>query len=197
MSLDWGGIRQRLKARIETSGVCVTSQRLGPETTGVFDGLSITTNSICDIETQCHNIGHAFGHIAQWSLDEVRCRELYDRLDSAKDRKREDPPALERALAGFRLYEEEASEYAAWLLSDTGNAMALASFTRFARADIEAIVTYHRDGVAPIWSEFFEAWKARAARGEISVEEFIPREIPPFKPHSIEPQEVVRGVRHP
>jgi hypothetical protein len=75
--------------------------------------------------------------------------------------------------------------------------MALASFTRFARADIEAIVTYHRDGVAPIWSEFFEAWKARAARGEISVEEFIPREIPPFKPHSIEPQEVVRGVRHP
>ena len=195
MSPDWGSIHQRLKDRIEASGVCVKCQSLGPETTGVFDGLSITTNSGCDRQTQCHNMGHAFGHIVQWSLAGARCQELYDRLYRAKDRKREDPPALERALDVFRLYEEEASGYAAWLLIDTGNAMALASFTPFARADIEAIVSYHRDGVAPIWSEFFEAWKARVTRGEIAVKEFVSRQIPPFTPVSIEPQEVVQGVR--
>lgn len=195
VSPDWGSIHRRLKDRIEGSGVRVTCQKLGPETTGVFDGLSITTNSDCDLETQCHNMGHAFGHIVQWSIAGARCRQLYETLYSAKDCKREDPPALERALDLFRLYEEEASGYAAWLLSDTGNTAALASFTPFARADIEAIVSYHRDGVAPIWSEFFEAWQARAARGEIAVVEFVPQRIPPFAPRSIEPQEVIQGVR--
>jgi hypothetical protein len=167
---------------------------LGPETTGVFDGLSITTNSECDRQTQCHNMGHAFGHIAQWSLDGAHCQALYENLYRAKDRKPKDPAALERALDEFRIYEEEASAYAAWLLIDTGNSAALPEFTRFARADIEAIVSYHRDGVAPIWSEFFEAWKAQAARGEIAVEEFAPKKIPPFTPRPIEPQEVVQGV---
>ena len=196
MSPDWGKIHQRLNDRIEASGVCVKCQRLGPETTGVFDGLSITTNSGCDRQTRCHNMGHAFGHIVQWSLETARCQELYETLYSAKDRKLDDPAALERALDLFRLYEEEASGYAAWLLIDTGNAAALASFTPFARADIEAIVSYHRDGVAPIWSDFFEAWQARTQRGEIAVKEFVPKEIPPFQPRLIEPQEVVQGVRH-
>jgi len=195
VSPDWGVVHQRLKDRIEACGICVKCQRLGPETTGVFDGRSITTNSGCDIETQCHNIGHAFGHIVQWSLETEHCQELYKNLYAAKDRKLEDPPALERALDDFRLYEEEASGYAAWLLIDTGNAAALPSFTPFARADIEAIVSYHRNGVAPIWSEFFAAWQARAARGEIAVEEFVPKQIPPFMPRPIEPQEVVQGVR--
>jgi len=195
VSPDWGRIQERLTARIEASGVRVRCQRLGPETTGVFDGLSITTNSACDRQTQCHNMGHAFGHIAQWSLDGAGCRKLYENLHRAKDRKREDPAALERALREFRIYEEDASAYAAWLLIDTGNSAALPAFTRFARADIEAIVSYHRDGVAPIWIEFFEAWQAQAARGEFAIEEFVPRQIPPFTPRAIEPQEVVQGIR--
>jgi hypothetical protein len=195
VSLDWSTVHQRLKDRIEASGVCVRRQKLGPETTGVFDGLSITTNANCDLPTQCHNMGHSFGHIVQWSLETARCEKLYETLYAAKDLKRQDPASLERALWQFRLYEEEASEFAAWLLIDTGNAAAIASFTPFARADIEAIVSYHRDGVAPIWTEFFEAWQARAARGEIAVKEFIPKRIPPFTPRSIEPQEVVQGVR--
>ena len=195
MSLDWSCVHQRLKDRIEASGVRVRSQLLGPETTGVFDGLTITTNSACDLETQCHNMGHAFGHLAQWSLEGRRCLELHEALYSAKDHKLLDPPALERVLQEFRWYEEEASGYAAWLLIDTGNAQAIASFTPFARADIEAIVSYHRDGVAPIWSEFFEDWQARARRGEIVAQEFIPKPIPPFQPVPIEPQAVIRGVR--
>ena len=197
MSPDWNTVQRRLTERIEAAGVCVKCQQLGPETTGVFDGLSITTNSGCDRQTQCHNMGHAFGHILQWSLEGTRCRRLYETLYSAKDRKLEYPLALERALDEFRMYEEEASGYAAWLLIDTGNRAALASFTPFARADIEAIVSYHRDGVAPIWSEFFAVWQARAAAGEISVKDFAPRQIPPFTPVLIEPQEVVQGVRQP
>jgi len=173
----------------------VKSQKLGPQTTGVFDGLSITTNSECDLETQCHNMGHAFGHIVQWSLHGPRFQALYERLYAAKERQHKDPAALERALLAFREYEEEASEYAAWLLKETANGAALAAFTPFARADIEAIVSFHREGTAPVWNEFFAAWQARAARGEIEVRDFVRRPIPPFTPRHIAPQEVIRGVR--
>lgn len=195
MQIDWTAVRERLKDRIELSGVRVASRKLGPQTTGVFDGLSITTNSECDRETQCHNLGHSFGHIAQWSLEGARCQMLYDALYAAQERKHDDPAALERALDAFRQYEEEASSYAAWLFRETGNSAALDSFTPFARADIEAIVTYHRDGVAPLWSDFFEAWQRKAARGEIEVREFVPKPIPPFTPRQIAPQEVIQAVR--
>jgi hypothetical protein len=195
MTLDWTAIHERLKNRIEAAGVSVRSQKLGPQTTGVFDGTSITTNSECDLETQSHNMGHAFGHIVQWSLEGPRFEALYETLYAAKEHKQADPAALERALEAFRLYEEQASEYAAWLLIETGNRAALASFTPFARADIEAIVSYHRDGVAPIWNEFFTEWKARAARGEFEVREFVARSIPSFTPRHIAPQEVIRAVR--
>lgn len=194
MGLNWREIFTRLKERIERSGVRVDAARLGPETTGLFDGLSITTNSDCDRETQSHNLVHSFGHNVQWSLERPRCETLYDALHAAKERRREDPHALERALDQFRAYEEEASGYAAWLLADTGCAAALASFIPFARADIEAIISYHRDGVAPIWSEFYSAWRACAARREIEVVPFPHKPIPPFSPCSIERQEIVRGV---
>src|SRR5580693_5595107 len=99
MRLDWFAIHERLKNRIEASGVCVRSQKLGPQTTGVFDGLSITTNCDCDLETRCHNMGHAFGHIVQWSLEGPRFEALYETLYAAKENKHADPAALERALA--------------------------------------------------------------------------------------------------
>jgi hypothetical protein len=194
MPPNWKAVFERLKKRIESSGVRVECRKLGPQTTGIFDGSSITTNSDCDIETQCHNLAHAFGHIAQWSLDGLSCERLYEALHSAKERRTADPQALEVALARFHEYEEEASGHAAWLLEETGNAAAIASFTPFARADIEAIVSYHREGVAPIWTEFFAAWQALAARGEINVRRFAPLAIPPFTPVAIAAQEIVRGV---
>ena len=73
---DWSTIYERLTARIESYGIAVRAQRLGLETTGVFDGHSITTNTDYDLETRCHNIAHAFGHIAQWSLEYDRFRAL-------------------------------------------------------------------------------------------------------------------------
>ena len=183
-----------LKARIESYGVQVLARRLGLETTGVFDGLSITTNTDYDLETRCYNIAHSFGHIAQWSLDYPRFQRLYDELHAAKANKHADAVALEQALQRFRAYEEEASQYAMWLLLDTGNADILLGFTNFARADIEAIVAFHRDGHAPVWHSFFDDWNEKVARGELKLRPFEPRPMPPFTPLPIEPQEVIQEV---
>lgn len=190
----WAERYDRLKARIESCGIRVQSGRLGPQTTGVFDGLSITTNSNCDIQTRCHNLGHAFGHVIQWSREGRRCQTLYDELYAAKEGLPHDRDRLEYALTAFREYEVEASDYAAGLLLETGNADALGAFTLFARADIEAIVSYHRDGVAPIWDAFFARWKDCVACGEFEIAPFAPKAIPPFSPIAIAPQEVIRAV---
>ncbi len=192
---DWPAVYSRLKMRIESAGVGVRSQSLGPQTTGIFDGTSITTNMECDFETRCHNMAHAFGHIVQWSLDEPRFQSLYDELYVSKETRQTDPDRLEHSLCAFREYEEEASAYAAGLLIETGNRATLPAFTLFARADIEAIVSYHRDGQAPIWQDFFASWKTQVLCGEIETRQFVPKAIPRFTPRHFEAQEVIRGVR--
>lgn len=191
---NWVGVRGTLTNRIEAAGVRVEFRRLGAGTTGVFDGSSITVNSACDLETQCHNLVHSFGHIVQWSLERSRCEKLYDALYAAKAGQRDDRTELEAALGAFREYEEEASRYAAWLLIDTGNSRALPSFHLFARADIEAIIEYHRHGVAPIWKNFYSDWRDRYIRGEFELRPFVPKAIPRFTPVAITPQEVIQGT---
>jgi hypothetical protein len=191
---DWSTIYERLTARIESYGIAVRAQRLGLETTGVFDGHSITTNTDYDLETRCHNIAHAFGHIAQWSLEYDRFRALYDQLYATKATRHTDAVALEQALGRFREYEEEASQHAAWLLLETGCADALPAFVLFARADIEAIVGFHRDDIAPIWRTFFAAFQGRMARGERQLRPFEPKPVPTFVPVRLEPQEVIQEV---
>jgi hypothetical protein len=189
--VDWANAYERLKARIEARGVSVLARPLGFETTGIFDGVSITTNTSYDLATRCHNIAHSLGHIAQWSLDYACQKRLYDDLHAAKANKVADPAALEQALLRFRAYEEEASQYATWLFADSGCADALRAFTKFARADIEAIVAFHRDGIAPVWHEFFDRWNREAAA---RVTPFDPKPIPPFTPLAIAPQEVIQEV---
>ena len=182
---DWAQVYQRLKARIEAFGVHVLARPLGFETTGIFDGLSITTNTSYDLETRCHNIAHSLGHIAQWSLDYPAQQRLYDDLHAAQANRAADTAALERALVRFRAYEEEASQYATWLLIESGCADALPAFTNFARADIEAIVAFHRDGIAPVWHEFFERWNRETASGARRVLPFDPKPVTPFTPRPI------------
>jgi hypothetical protein len=191
---DWQTVFARLERRVKDAGVTVRREVLGPETTGIFDGRRITMNATCDLETQCHNMGHAFGHIIQWSLHEQECQTLYDNLYRAKDRRAYAPQKLEQALSAFREYEEEASQYAAGLLLEVDCAWAIPAFALFARADIEAIVSYHRTGVAPIWDEFFATWREQVRLGTIRVAPFEPLPIPTFTPIGIAPQEVVRGV---
>src|SRR5712692_298866 len=95
---DWPLVYERLKARIESHGVAVLARRLGLDTTGVFDGLSITTNTAYDLETRCYNIAHSLGHIVQWSSEYPRFKRLYDTLHAAKANKQAEPAALEQAL---------------------------------------------------------------------------------------------------
>jgi hypothetical protein len=190
---DWAIVFERLERRIESYGVAVLVTPLGLETTGLFDGLTITTNALYDAETRSYNSAHSLGHIAQWSLDYVRFEKLYKELHAAKAGKAANPEALERALEQFRRYEEEASQYAAWLLADI-DAGSLSSFTLFARADIEAIVAFHRHGAAPCWHRFFDDWQRRVERGEITAQPFRHTAIPAFTPVSIPVQEVIRGV---
>jgi hypothetical protein len=192
--MNWSIVYDRLKARIESFGTAVIARRLGLETTGIFDGLSITTNTGYDLETRCYNIAHSFGHIVQWSVDQPRCQALYNQLHAAKANKIADPEALHRALKGFRQYEEEASQYATWLLTVTGNAEAIPTFVNFSRADMEAIVAFHRDGAAPVWHRFFADWKAQAAQQELPVPAFEAKPIPRFTPVHIAAQEVIQEV---
>lgn len=190
--VDWAGVYERLRARVEACGVRVLARPMPLETTGIFDGLSITTNTAYDQQTRCHNVAHSFGHIAQWCLDYPCQQRLYDDLHAAKANRAADPAALERALLRFRAYEEEASQYATWLLADTGSADGLPAFTNFARADIEAIVAFHRDGHAPPWHAFFDRWDREVKAGERALRPFEPKPVPPFEPRHIEPQEVIQ-----
>jgi len=194
LTMSWSIVYERLKARIESFGIAIIARRLALETTGIFDGLSITTNTAYDLETCCYNIAHSLGHIVQWSVDYSRCQALYNQLRIAKTNKFADPECLHRALERFRQYEEEASQYATWLMMDTGNAGAIPAFINFSRADIEAIVAFHRDGAAPIWHLFFADWNAKVAHKELVAPAFGAKRIPRFTPVQIAAQEVIQGV---
>ena len=121
-------------------------------------------------------------------LREGSDQRLYDKLHAAKAKKHAAP--LERALQSFRAYEEEASAYAAWLLLDTNNGDSLPGFTNFARADLEAIVIFHRDGHAPAWHHFLDDWNAQVARGDRKLRPFESRPIPPFTPLVVNVKEI-------
>lgn len=191
---DWAVVYERLRACCQVRGVRVLEREMGPETTGVFNGPTIVTNTAYDLETRCHNVAHSLGHIAQWSLNHDAFHRLYERLHAAKAGKAHDPAPLRQALEDFRAYEEEASQYAAWLLCEAGCTDALPAFNNFARADIEAIVGFHRDGIAPVWREFFAVWNEDVAAGRRRAQPFEPKPIPPFTPRRIEPQEVIQEV---
>jgi hypothetical protein len=194
MTPTWSIVYDLLKGRIESFGIAVIARRLPLETTGIFDGLSITTNTAYDLETRCYNIAHSLGHIVQWSVDYSRCQALYNQLHAAKANKKADAEPLRRALERFRRYEEEASQYATWLLMVTGNAVAIPAFINFPRADIEAIVAFHRDGAAPIWHVFFADWNAKVAQKDLVALPFGAKPIPRFTPVQISAQEVIQGV---
>jgi hypothetical protein len=191
---NWTILYEQLKAWIEDHGVKVLARQLPAGTTGVFDGLTITTNTTCDLETRCYNIAHSFGHIVQWSLEGPRFQALYDDLHAAKENKQTDPDRLQSALLRFRQYEEEASQYAAWLLIAIGHAEVIPRFTNFARADIEAIVAFHRDGQALPWARFFQEWQAKVATADRPLRSFEPRPIPALTPVFIDSQEVIQEV---
>jgi hypothetical protein len=179
-----------LADRVRRYGIAVNVEHLPVETPGRFDGPSITVNSSHQLLEQCYHLAHAFGSIVAWSVDLSGATRVFNELRLAK--REDDDQRLERALAAFAQFEETASRYAVWFLEDAGHGKLIGSYTEFFRADLEAMRVFHREGVAPVWPEFFAAWKQSVAEGTITVKPYSPLPVPPFVPVRIPAQEVVQ-----
>jgi hypothetical protein len=181
-----------LADRVNDYAIEVSSQPLQLEKAGQFDGLSITLNPKSSLEDRCYYLAHAVGSIVQWSVAYDQSKETDEELRDAKRSKDSDPERFERALKRYLVFETTSSEYAVWLLADTGQEWAIPSYTLFFRADLAAMEQFHRVGVAPVWQEFFPRWKQRVAKREQKLEPFTRRPIPPFQPRRIETREMMR-----
>ena len=61
---------------------------------------------------------------------------MFDRLRRAKKENR--CAELELAIAGYRAFEIESSEFAVWLLAHLGQKDCIPAYTNFMRADLDA-----------------------------------------------------------
>jgi hypothetical protein len=181
-----------LERRAGDYGVRVISRRLPPETPATFDGPTVTLDPGYDLESRCYYLAHALGSIAQWSTHTDATRAVFDEMHAAEESRAADPKRFDRAVAEHMAFEERSSEHAVWLLANLGHGWAVSSYTVFFRADMAAIEKYHRSGVAPVWKEFYPAWKEKSARGEVKIQPFEPRPIPEFRAITIPKQEVLR-----
>jgi hypothetical protein len=58
------------------------------------------------------------------------------------------------------------------------------------RADLEAMLAFHRQGELPVWREFFSRWNEDVARGRRAIAPFFPKPVPQFRPVAIDRQEI-------
>jgi hypothetical protein len=189
VAASWKTLFDELTRFITARGVQVLSRKMDVEKPGEFDGPTITINPKHDLEAASYYLVHSFGSICQWSTDFARAQKVFDEV---RDAKAEGGSRFETALAAWRLFEQTSSDHAVWVLQEIGHAGAVASYTAFFRADIEAMTIFHRTGKEPRWPDFFADWKARVERQEIRVEPFSPKPVPPFRPVRIAKQEVLQ-----
>jgi hypothetical protein len=178
-----------LERFISTRGVEVRLKEMELEKPGVFDGPTITINPKHDQEAASFYLAHSFGSIAQWSTDFEHAQKVFDEL---RDAKKVQGSRFEEALKAWRLFEQTSSDHAVWVLDQVGHADAIAAYTVFFRADIEAMTVFHRTGKEPRWPDFFADWKRKVASGEIRIEPFRPKPVVRFRPVRIEKQEVLQ-----
>src|SRR3954452_13639466 len=103
---------------------------LQPEQAGSFDGTSVTLNSGYPAEELAYYLAHALGSIVRWSLSKGAVQGMFDELRSAKE-DRTDSERLERAIAAYRAFETESSEFAVWLLGVQGHAASVPAYSNF------------------------------------------------------------------
>lgn len=188
--MDFERMKADLKRRAESYAVRVLANSLPPETPAIFDGPTITIDPISDSESQSFYLAHALGSIYQWSTETTATQSIFDELHAAEGSRGSE--RFERAVAAHMAFEERTSGHAVWLLADLGHDRAVPEYTTFFRADMESIREYHRTGAAPIWREFFSAWKESVARERIEVQPFEPRPMQPFRAVPIPKQKVFR-----
>jgi hypothetical protein len=180
-----------VRAATERRGVRVRQRPLRRDLVGIFDGVSVTLNSDYGPEELTYYLAHALGSMARWSLSRDAVQAMFDELRDAKD-DRADAARLERAIAAYRSFETESSEFAVWLLDDLGHGAVVPPYTNFMRADLEAMTEYHRTGTAPVWEDFFARWNESVAAGLKIIPAFRPKPLPAFAPVRIENQEILQ-----
>ena len=178
-----------LERFITARGVQVRLKEMELEKPGVFDGPTITINPKHDQEAASFYLAHSFGSIAQWSTNFDHAQRVFDEL---RDSKKTGGEPFEKALKAWRLFEQTSSDHAVWLLDQAGHADAIAPYTVFFRADIEAMTEFHRTGKEPPWPDFFAKWKQNVAAGDIRIDPFRPKPVTRFRPVRIEKQEVLQ-----
>jgi hypothetical protein len=192
MAGDFERLYANLMDRAAEYGVQVESRSLPAETPAAFDGPTVALDPGYDLASRCYYLAHALGSTAQWSIDPASSRAVFSELHAAEAVRAADPGRFDRAVAAHLAFEERSSGHAVWLLADTGHAGTVPGYIVFFRADLAAVAELHRTGVAPVWREFFSAWKERVARGEVKVQPFVPRPVPIFRAIPIPTQEVIR-----
>jgi len=192
MTGDFGQLYSCLEQRARDYAVRVISRQLPPETPAEFDGPTIALDPGYHLEARCYYLAHALGSIAQWSTDSIGTHAVFDELHEAEASRETDPARFEHALTNHLAFEQRSSEHAVWLLANVGQDWAIPGYTTFFRADLSAMEEYHRTGVAPVWREFYAAWKQKAASGKVTVQPFELRPVPRFRAIPIPIQEVLR-----
>ncbi len=192
MAGDFDKLYSVLAAWGARHAIHVDEADLDEDTPGEFDGLSVTMNRGYDPEQRCYYLMHALGSIVQYSLDPPRWKGMFDELRAAKAARPRHAERIEAAIGDFLTYEEAASDFAVHILIETGHADLIPSYTNFARADLEAMTYFHREGAAPVWPTFFADWNRRVAAGEQPVKPFRPLPIPAFHPVPMREQEIVQ-----
>jgi hypothetical protein len=176
----------------EAHGIRVADEHPRADKAGEFDGVSATMNDQYSAAERAYYPVHALGSMVLWALDRSAVQAMFDELRDAKKDKESDPERLARAIERYRAFEIESSELAVWLLTELGHADAVASYTNFLRADLEALTEFHRRGKAPVWRDFFARWNDEVARGRRRVEPFRARAVPPFTTVRTEKQEALQ-----
>ncbi len=188
---ETGGLFDDLKRYVSSHGIRIQARKMDVDKPGEFDGPSITLNPVHDREALCFYLVHSFGSIFQWSTDCHQAQKVFAGLRDAK-RGKTAGPRFEEALEEWRLFEQNSSDHAVWVLGEIGHSEAIEAYTTFFRADIEAMTIFHRTGKEPRWPDFFADWKRKVASGEIRIEPFRPKPVSRFRPVRIEKQEVLQ-----
>lgn len=192
MAADFGQIYHEVCAWAEARGIHVARLRLPAGKAGEFDGVSARMNTAYPVEECVYYLAHALGSMVRWALSHEAVRALFEELRAAKEARSVDAARLERAIAAYRGFEVESSEFAVWMLEQLGYPSVIRSYTNFLRADLEALTAFHRHGKAPVWRDFFAQWNEDVAQGRRQVEPFHPKPIPPFTPVRTEKQEILQ-----
>jgi hypothetical protein len=188
--MDFERLKADLSRRAGSYGVRVLARALPRETPVIFDGPTVTIDPGYDSESQSYYLAHALGSVFQWSTAAAATRAVFDELHAAEDARGSE--RFEHAAAAHLAFEERSSGHGVWLLADLGHDRAVREYTTFFRADMAAIGEYHRTGTAPVWQEFYPAWKEKVAREGIELPPFEPRPVPPFRAIPIPKQKVFR-----